>query len=68
MIDTIATASVEAIMAPNMHAWIHSQPYFLRFSMYSMIGTMATQVAPTTRNARVNTWTTLCRKKGAKEQ
>jgi hypothetical protein len=27
--------------------------------MYSMMGTMATQVAPTTRNASVNTCTTL---------
>lgn len=27
MMETIATASVEAIMAPNMHAWIHSHPY-----------------------------------------
>jgi hypothetical protein len=34
-----------------------------RLSIYSMMGIIATQVAPTTRNASVNTCTTLCRPK-----
>eukprot|EP00878_Enallax_costatus_P032869 GHUV01036188.1.p1 GENE.GHUV01036188.1~~GHUV01036188.1.p1 ORF type:complete len:157 (+),score=19.87 GHUV01036188.1:247-717(+) len=55
MIDTIATASVEAIIAPNMQASIQFQPYFWRSSMYSMMGIIATHVAPTTRNASVKT-------------
>lgn len=61
MMDTIATASVDAIIAPNIQAWIHSQPYLRRSRMYSMMGTIATQVAPTTRNASVNTCTMLWR-------
>jgi hypothetical protein len=66
MTATMATASVLAIIAPNMHACSQFQPNLRRSRMYSIIGTMATHVAPTTRNASVNTCVTDCwRRRGA---
>jgi hypothetical protein len=55
MTATIATASVDATIAPNMHACAQLQP--CSRSTYSRMGTMRTHDAPTTRNAIVMTWT-----------